>query len=296
MATLKDINYALKGEGQSAQEKLGKDVAGIVTYEKPVEQKEWYVFKLVNSNKKGGVYIPNIDDVVNPTTGKVERIRLLSGIDSIWVKDQMDVTPEYVRTNSRNIEFPRGVKIRRVPAHDHTMLEFMRVTNCNVGNPKRVRATRFEFYEYDFAAAEKEAFEREEFELEMALIAKKEPEASMKKHAAFLGIRMVNDLGEPKTADGIRREYVMYAKRNPDYFKKTHNTPQLEISWLVRRAISEGMIEIGREPGKIYWAKNGGMICAIPQGEKPQEYLTALAQMNTEEGTRFKEQLQKTQS
>ena len=105
---------------------------------------------------------------------------------------------------------------------------------------------------------------------------------------------MVNEAtGEPKSADGIRREYVMSAKRSPDYFKQTLGTPQIEIAWLVKRAIAESLIEIGREPVKIFWSNGCGMIAAIPQGETEQYYLTNLAETNNEEGVRFKEQLKK---
>src|SRR5690606_13613755 len=225
---------------------------------------KWHIFKLKNTNRKGGVYIPNIDDVVNPKTGKVERIRLLSGVESIWVKDQKDLTKEYIQQNGRSLQFPRGVKILRIAEHDSAALEFARLCNANIGNPKRVSSSKFEFYEYDPAKEEKEALEREELEIEMAILAKQAAPESMRKHASFLGIKMINDLGLAKGDDGIRREYVVYAKRNPKYFKATLGTPQVEISWLVKNAIANSRIEIGREPGKIYWANGGGMICACP--------------------------------
>lgn len=295
MATLSDVQYALNGEAQKSVDKLKKDISGIVTYDPknpPKEEKEWVIFKLVENTKKGGVYIPSIDDVLNPATGKIERIRLLAGVDSIWMKDQKEVTPEYAKKNLRNIEFPRGVKMRRVKSVDKTMIEFMRICNSNVGNLSKVKSSRFGFYEYDAAAAEKEAFERESFELEVAILAKQEKLEPMKKHAAFLGIRLVNEIGEPKTEEGIRREYVVYAKRNPEYFKRTMASKEVEVSWLVRKAIADVLIDIGREPGKAYWAKDGGMIGAIPQTENPQNYLTQLAMTNTPEGEAFKKQLE----
>lgn len=296
MANLRDIHYSLNGETQNVVSKTARDISGLVKYDpkNPPEHdpNKWVVFKLVESNKKGGTYIPNIDDVVNPATGKIERIRLLTGVDSIWQKDQKDISPEYVKKNMRNIEFPRGVKLRRIKGVDKTTIDFMRISNYNIGNVNRIAGNgRYEFYEYDFALSEKEAFEKENFELEMALLAKSEKPEAMRKHASFLGIRMVNDTGDRKSDDGVRREYVMYAKRNPDYFKKTLNTPQIEISWLVRTAISESFIEIGREPGKIFWANGGGMICSMPRGENAQEFLTDLAMTPNEEGERFKEQL-----
>ena len=296
MANLKDIQYAMNGETQTSVVKDNKAASGIVTYdpEKGIaknDNKEWYIFKLVDNTKSGGVYIPNVDDAWNPKTKQVERIRLLTGVPTIWQSEQKDLTPEYIRQNMRSIEFPRGVKIRRVAAHDTTMLEFMRLCNSNIGNKKRVKSSRFEFYEYDSAAAEREAFEKEELEFKMEKLAREAEPKAMRRHAAFLGIRLINDLGEPKTDDGVRREYARYAKNNPAYFEQTINSKEIDISWMVRKALSETMIDVGKEQGKAFWAKNGGMICAMPQGVNAQEYLTELALTNSEDGLRFKEQL-----
>ncbi len=69
------------------------------------------------------VHVPGIDDVINPQTGKMERVRLLSGVDTIWLKEQKDVTPEYARNNLRSLSFLRGTKILRIPEWDTTALE-----------------------------------------------------------------------------------------------------------------------------------------------------------------------------
>ena len=295
MATLKDIQYSLNGEAL-AKQRVGKDISGLVPYDSKnpkKEDKEWVIFKLVNSSNKGGCYLSSVDDVVNPKTGQIERVRLLSGVNTIWQSEQKDLPKEFVERNLREIAFPRGTKIRRVKSIDKTMIDFLRITNANIGNVNRIGGTRFEIYEYDSAMAEKEAFEKESQEIDMIMLAKDAKSEDMRKHAAFLGIRMITDLGEPKSDDGVRKEYVIAAKRNPVYFKQTINTPQIEISWLVKKAIGESLIEIGREPGKIYWANGGGMIGVYPQTENPQDYLTNLAMTNTEEGKLFKEQLQK---
>lgn len=298
MSSIKDVQFSQQGEAQlPGAKRPGKDISGLVEYDPKnpkKSEKEWVIFKLVNNSSKGGVYLSSVDDVVNPATGRVERIRLLSGVDTIWLKEQKDVTPEYARKNLREIKFPRGVKIRRVNSADATMIEFLRITNANVGNLSRIGGSRFEIFEYDSSAAEKEAFIREELEYQMETLARNAKPAEMKKHAAFLGIRLVTELGELKSDDGIRREYARYAKSNPTYFKQTHgNTEQIEISWLIKKAIGETLIEIGREPGKIYWANGGGMIGVYPQTQNPQDYLNDLAMTNTKEGQQFKEQLKK---
>lgn len=301
MATLGDINFSLRGESQQASSLAEDSIVNSIRGGHDAEtQSEWHLFKLVNNNRKGGVYIPNVDYVINPATitkenpkGSVEMIRLLVGVSSIWAKDQKDLTPEYIRRNGRSLSFPRGTKILRIADYDTAALEFARLCNHNIGSKSKTTGSRFEFYEYDPAREEKEAFERESFALEQALEAKMQKEGDMRKHANFLGIRLINDLGLPKSEEGIRREYVMYANKNPQYFKQTLGTPQVEIAYMVRMAIVDAKIEIGREQGKIFWANGGGMICVCPKTIEPSQYLIELALTNSDEGKKFKEQLQK---
>jgi hypothetical protein len=302
MTTLSAVQYSLNGEPLQKQ-RLGKDLSGLVTYPKDDKGnvvyptgKAYYIFKLVDSNKKGGVRLASTDDIVNPKTGRTERVRLLRGVDSIWVKEQKDLPKDYEQSNWVELRFFRNQKMMRIPADQSTALEFIRMCNSNVGNPNRIKGqgVRQEFYEYDASVADSEAFERDSFEIEMAILAKTAPEEEMKKHAGFLGIAMINSAtGEPKSPDGIRREYVIYAKRNPDYFKQTIKSPSIEIAWLVKKAIGDGFIDIGREPQKVFWAKDGGYIGVYPQGTTPQSFLVDLAQMTTEDGMKFKEQLKK---
>lgn len=297
MAGLKDVNYSLQGEQKQKQEKqIVEDsiISEINIGNETLANAKYFVFKLVNSNRKGGVYLPNIDDVFNPETKKVERMRLISGVPSVWLKDQKDLSPEYVRQNGREIKFLRGQRLIQVPEYDETLLTFLRLSSHNIGSKSKKMGSPYEFYEYDAAKEEQKAFEKEDFELEMAIMAKNAPVEDMKKHSLFLGILPNNEYGLPKGEDGIRREYIRAAKSNPAYFKETVGSKQMELNWLIVKAISENLIEINKEPGKIYWANGGGIICSVPSQTQPNKYLVDLAMTNSEDGKRFLEQLQKT--
>lgn len=193
----------------------------------------------------------------------------------------------------RSLSFVRGTKILRIPEWDTTALEFARITRHNVGSSSNKTGSHFEFYEYDPAREQEEMFRRESMELEMAILAKEMPAEKMRKHAAFLGIRLIDDLGLPKTDDGLRREYMVYAKRNPDYFQKTKDSKEIDIMWMIKRGILDSKIEIGREPGKIYWSNGGGLIGVMSKQDTPEKYLLNLALTNTQEGEAFRDQLKK---
>ena len=300
MATkLKDVQFAMQGELKemetSSSLAQADAIDGLRNDSEMQTDVKYHVFKLVNSNRKGGVYINGIDDVFNPETKSMERIRLLTGVNSIWLKDQKDVSPEYVKNNLRSLHFIRGVRMLQIPEYDKSALEFARLCSHNIGSKSKKSGSPYEFYEFDAAKEEKLAFAREDFELEMAIEAKQAGIEPMKKHAAFLGIRLINDLGLPKGEDGIRIEYVRYAKKNPQYFKDTLGSKEVEIGWMIRSAVTDSKIEIGREVGKIYWANGGGMICVLPQQTDPIKYMIQLAMTNSEDGLRFLEQLQNIQ-
>ena len=292
MAKLSDVQFSLSGE-QKNTEALSLGEQEIVTELRQDRGVRYHIFKLLANTRKGGVHVPGVDDVINPATGKMERIRLLSGVDTIWVKEQKDITPEYIRNNMRSLTFVRGTKILRIPEWDTTALEFARITRHNVGSSSNKTGSHFEFYEYDPAREQEEMFKREALELEMAILAKEMPAEKMRKHAAFLGIRLIDDLGLPKTDDGLRREYMVYAKRNPEYFQKTKDSKEIDIMWMIKRGILDSKIEIGREPGKIYWSNGGGLIGVMSKQDTPEKYLLNLALTNTQEGEAFRDQLKK---
>lgn len=296
MATLKNYNFSINGEQpELAQKPIDVEQHIVDKYRKendPATTTEYHLFKLVGNTRKGSVYIPNIDDAYNPETKQVERMRLLSGVPSVWMKDQEKLDPVYIRNNGRSLIFPRGTRMLRIPSYDTTALFFARNCSHNIGNPNRKTGSRFEFYEYDPAAIEKEQLERESLAIDMAIEARQAKSEDMRKHALFLGISLTNSVGLPKTDEGIRVEYQRYANRNPEYFKQTLGSKEVNISYLVKMAISDSKIEIGREPGKIYWANGGGLITAIAPKEDPVKALVNLALSNTDEGKAFKDQLQ----
>lgn len=293
-ATSADAQFSINGEPKEVPflQQEANQVLEYALQDAAIEEKEYVVFKLVDNTKQGGVHIDGIDDAFNPDTKKVERMRLLAGISSIWLKDQKDITPDYVKANQRSLQFPRGARILRV-AKDDNALEFLQRCRHNIGNPKRKTGSKYEFYEYNPAKQQEEALKLEMLEIEMAIEASKIEVLPMRKHALFLGINPFDDLGIPKSDDGIRREYIISAKRNPKRFKATLNSKEVEIAYLIRKAITDSLIDLGGHSGQVMWAA-GGRITSIPVGRNTQEYLIELALNTTSaEGRQFLEQLQK---
>lgn len=289
-----DIMFARDGEKNKVQDYQhdGNEVSNWAAIDAPRNEEEFIIFKLVDNTKEGGVHIHGVDDVVNPKTGAVERIRCLSGIDTIWMKEQKDVSAEYVKQNQRTFSFHRGAKILRIPKSDKSGLEFLSLTRHNIGSPNRKTGSRYEFFEYNPAKQQQEALNKEMLEIEMAIEASKEPVESMRKHANYLGIQAFDEFGVAKKDDGIRREYILAAKRNPKRFKDTRGSKAVEVSYLIKKAISDNLIDLGGHSGEVRWSA-GGSVCVVPVGRNTHEYLVELALNTTsEDGKRFLSQLQ----
>jgi hypothetical protein len=171
-------------------------------------------------------------------------------------------------------------------------LEFARACRHNIGSKDRRTGSKYEFIEYDPIKQQEAALQKEYFEIEMVIKAKEMPVDKMKKLANFLGISFNDELGQYKGDDGIRRELIIHAKRNPKNFEKYIDSKEVEVAYLVKKAILDAKIDLTAQGGNAIWAGGKGFIAKVPIARKPLEYLTELAMTNSEEGRTFKEQLE----
>jgi len=281
----------------SNAEKNGLDIANeiseIAVKNSLASVNEYVIYKLVDTSRKGRVYIDGIDDdILNPTTGRRERVWLLSGSSSIWSTDLVEQLKDksWVSNNRRSLQFEGG--ILRIPSWDERALEFISVCRHFIDNPSRRSGSKHEFFEYNPAKQQQAALEKELLEMDMAIEASKMDIGKAKKLASFFGIIFYDELGQPKSDDGIRRELMLFAKRDPKKFKANLDSKEVDIAFLVRKSIIDSRIDIGGVGGNITWA-NGGFIAKMPQSRKPQEFLTELAMTKSDDGIAFLEQLQR---
>jgi hypothetical protein len=288
MATLKDVTFS-----QSEEKVQEKTVTNLVSVDReipPIVPQSYVIFKLKNK-RNGKVNIDGISEAVNPKTNRRERIYLLSGADSIWQSELKNLLSDkdYMRTSRRSLVFDGG--ICRVPLHDERMLEFARVNNNNMGVPKRVPNGKWDFYEYDPEAEQKERHQKQMLKINMVLKANELRAEKMKKIAWFLGVKHVDDLGLPKSDKSIRTDLLLLVEQDPQTFEKYVDSEEVEISYLVKRAIIDAKIDLTLQQGNAVWASGKGFITKIPAARKTDEYLTELAMTNSNEGREFLEKL-----
>lgn len=293
--TLSSIQATLAGEGNSLEdiqnhqtEHEYSEIAKIESVEAP---NEFVVFKLVNTKKKGRVYIDSINDNINPETGKVERLRLLSGVDKIWLKDQKDVTEDYAKNNRRSLIFES--KILRIPSWDTAAIDFARNCSHFIDNPKRKTGSKTEFFEWNPKKQAEESLKKQHFMVEAMQKAFSVSDEVMKKHALYLNVSFIDEVGFAKQTESIRRDYALKAQQDPQRFMQTLESPLVEISFLVKKALSDSKIDVGRERNKAYWA-TGKFICSIPPHQAVHDYLVEFASAGSPESRDFLEQLKLT--
>jgi hypothetical protein len=276
-------------------EQFASELAITSNYVRPAE---FVIYRLTDTKKNGRVHIDGVADAWNPKLengkGRMDRIWLLTGAQTIWQSELGDLLKdkEYLRTSKRSLIFES--RVLRVPIYDKLAIEFLEANPSYVGDGTTERKTtsRISYYKWDTAKQQKAAMAKKMLGVQMVAKANEQPVEKMRQHAFFLGISLVDEMGIPKTDDGIRMDYMVYANDNPEQFQSSLDSKEVSVKYLVRRAILDAKIDIGSGHGRMKWAKTGGYICTVPAGMEATRYLMDLALTNTPEGESFLKQLQ----
>lgn len=266
------------------------------------------IFKLVNKSR-GDVYVPLFQQNVIRSYAKNEKgvegfskpiydtIRVLKGVYTIWESEQKDIrmTPKEISKARRSIKFEWMQKdsIARVPVTDIYALEALRILSFNTEVPGANKGSRFAYFEINTERqAEIEAKKRQERRKAVKMAEDQKDLSKIKKHCVYLRIRLDDEYGTPKSEKAIRTDYEDYADLNPDKFLTSVGSKEVEVAYLINKAISEAKIDTSTHKGSAYWA-TGAFICKIPSGSKANEYLLeyAINPINVE-GKAFLEQLE----
>lgn len=295
MATLKHVENSMGSDVAAPQQEMEMYTPDELLVPITSVVQPYVIFKLVNRNKK--LYIDGIcHDVLNPKTNEYDNIWLVRGVNSIWEKDLREIVKDMDKPNSRinrnriSLEFEDG--ICRIPSTEKNHLEFARRHKSNVGK-NRAASGRYSFYEYDPAEEQRMRLEKQMTKIKLIQSISTMDSEQMKKLAFWFDIKPNDDLGLPKGVDGIRDELLVIADSRPADVQKFIGSKEVEISYMVRKAIIEAKIDLTANNGSAMWAHGKGFIAKIPAVRKAHEYLTELAMTNSDDGRRFKEQLEK---
>ncbi len=294
-ASLADANFSQQDE--AVREYRQQEESFLAVNDAPVNNGSVYkVYKLTDTTKKGRYHMECVDDVWNPETKKMERIRLLNGISSLSLEDQKHLDKAYVEKNRRTLIF--DARILRVPDHDTAAIEFLERSNANVNNVNKKGTRKLTFFEWNPQRQAELERSKRLAKVEAIKAATMASSEDMRKHANYLGISFIDELGFPKTDDALRNDYELYAEAQPNKFMQSVGSKEVEIAYIVKRAVLDNKIDLQSKKGSAYWANDGGFICKIPSGTnlKANDYLVEYAMLPTDESQQFLNQLKKLRS
>lgn len=286
---IQDANFSQQGEVVQTRQ---QEESFAALNDAPVATGNTYkIFKLSDTKKNGKYHMEGIDDVWNEKKGRMERIRLLRGFPSIWVEDQKGLEKSFVEQNRRSLVFDR--RVLRVAEYDVEALEFLSLCNANLDNPNRKGTRKITFFQWNpQRTAELERAKRVA-KVEAIKYASLASEEEMRKHCNYLGISFVDELGMPKSPEALRNDYELYAEAQPNKFMQSAGSKEVEIAYIVKKALIDNKIDTTTKRGSAYWSGDGGFICKIPSDKKPQNYLVEFAMFPQDESRAFLEQLKK---
>jgi hypothetical protein len=259
--------------------------------EAPSTSTTFKIYKLTDTKKNGKYHMEGIDDVLHPERKRIERVRLLTGYPSIWVEDQKSLEKTFVERNRRSLIFDR--RVLRIPDYDSTALEFLSVCNANVDNPNKKGTRKITFFQWNPERQAEVERAKRVAKIEAIKFASMASDEDMRKHCNYLGVLFNDELGMPKSMHALRNDYELYAEAQPNKFMLSAGSKEVEIAFTVKKALLDNKIDVSIRKGSAYWANDGGFICKIPSGAKPQTYLVEYAMLPQDESKAFLEQLKK---
>lgn len=251
------------------------------------------VYKLTDTTKKGKYHMEGVDDVWNPKNNRMERIRLLNGFPSLSIEDQKHLEKAFLEKNRRSLVF--DARILRVPDWDMAAIEFLEKSNANIDNPNKKGTRKLTFFEWNPHRQAEIERKKRIAKVEAIKYASMASTEEMRKHSNYLGINFTDELGFPKSDEALRNDYELYAEAQPNKFMQSAGSKEVEVAYIVKKAILDNKIDVHSKRGSAYWAGDGGFICKIPGTAQPKDYLVEYAMMPNDESQQFLSQLKKLQ-
>ena len=149
------------------------------------------------------------------------------------------------------------------------LLQYLRETNYNLANENRMPGKLPIFKERDKA---QEAGEFLQNDLKIHQIKDKIHFGYDPDELEALAMILGDTEAEGKPVKEIRRDLIVFLANQPDILiEKMENTENARKVFIIR-AFRKGIVEYDSKVNHIKWV-NGGKICDVPMGQKPEDYL-----------------------
>lgn len=234
-----------------------------------------YVFRLLNKikpNIEGAPpyqpkkTLPETNIVWDDETNRVRSVRVVDGVGSIFVDEQIEskIDQKWAQENAWSPTFINGVCTLNFPQDEAKIRAMMLLDGFNGKARKRTpgAVAKFELVNNDqLAASDFDYFAEKKKASDRAFAAIKNFE-SIKAHAQYLGIAFKDGIRD-RTEKEITTDYLRKADTDPVTFNKHFDNPLIELSFLIRTAVTNGTIDITSSKGEAKWGDTKTTICKL---------------------------------
>jgi hypothetical protein len=224
-------------------------------------EKPYVVFCLKEERPQGQLIMEGrCLNVLNPHTKKRDNLRLLRGVPTCWESEQKDLPKDYEKTNQLTVDF--AANLISVPREEPHVIEFLRNHKQNI-NSVNFNAHSFHFYEYDTEVLAKEEEQKMQDQMKAGELAFSTKSEEIVKHLGYLGGNLIDEkTGFQKSPQSLKADYFQFSQKHPKKFLETYNSPFVNLTYVVKKAITDSKIDLHKVPGTAHWA-DGGFICTL---------------------------------
>lgn len=262
-----------------------------------------YLFQLTNRivpNVPGGSpfqpkkQLQNTHIVFDEDTNRVRSVRVIDGVDSIFVDEQIEkkIDEKWAIENSWAPVFIQGVLRLAYPQDRNKITAMLMLDGCKSKMVKRNPGANALF---ELVNTEQGA----KTELDFFFVRKKAEDAAFEAiknypsiiaHAKHLGIPFMDGSRERLESE-IKADYLRKASTDPVTFSKFLDNPLVILGYELQQAIADGTVNVTEKKGTAIWGATKVDICEIDLTRNPLDSLVEYA--TSAEGKKFLDQLKK---
>lgn len=203
--------------------------------------------------------IPNCGLAYDESKGIQRAWRFVSTENSIWIDEQRDLSPAEEATilslQENQLEFIHGkLFVRGV---ERSKIDALMIQDLFEDKKVKLRNTPslFRLLNPDAILKATQAILDQAFEAES--VARSSSAEEMYEFSHVLGISL------DQSDEAIRKDFILRAKANSEYFLKHFVNPKNRYSYAFAQAIKDGVIKVNKDSGRLLWAESGSDILEI---------------------------------
>lgn len=233
--------------------------------------------------------LPPTEVVYDEDRNIVRKVRYIDGIDTIFVDEQQErkIDEKWANENAWAPEFVYGSLSLLYPQDELKIQRLMISDRCKNKKIKRNQSATSIFELVNTDEASQQTLDRldEEFKATSRAREAVKSFAAIEAHAKYLGIKYIDSFGLEREPRDIMVDYLQKAKSDPVTFNKTFDSPIVRASFLVRKAVDEGTINVTKVRGEARWGDSDSVITTYDVNKDPVAQLVDYS--TSEEGQKF---------